>query len=312
MSFQTLVRRATQSTMRALARSASSFVCRALIAFSILLAPIASAKPKDAKPCANCPAMVSIPAGSFLEGGWYKVGGSSDAVYRQNEAAARKVNVAAFQMSPYHVTRGEYRRCIASKACPSDVLRRAESWNKTWGYALSDDMPVTHIRRQDAEAYARWISRRAGKKLRLPTAQEWEYAARAGRSGYFYWGNDPRRSCDTANLIDLTWLDFTKRVTGGLPVTLPVAPCHDGFSKLAPVGSLRANEFGLFDIPGNVSEYVQIGGWTGNVEDCALVRGGHFDFSWDLLALSEGRPVGCQVRADSFLMWVGFRLAASE
>ena len=104
----------------------------------------------------------------------------------------------------------------------------------------------------DAQAYIQWLSRQGGGRYRLPSESEWEYAARGGGRGRYSFGDSEGMLCQYGNVADptarqqfSTW-DWT-------------ASCGDGELYTSPVGSYRANRFGLHDVHGNVWE------WT---EDC--------------------------------------------
>jgi serine/threonine-protein kinase PpkA len=101
-----------------------------------------------------------------------------------------------------------------------------------------DSLPVNEISWQEAQAYTRWLSQQTGQVYRLPTADEWEYAARAGTESRYYWGaqNASKRANCKAG-CDSKWSGFFR-------------------GKPAPVGSFDANPWGLFDTAGNLAEWV--------------------------------------------------------
>ncbi|MFD1161154.1 formylglycine-generating enzyme family protein [Hwangdonia seohaensis] len=114
------------------------------------------------------------------------------------------------------------------------------NWKKPSGINSTlegkEDYPVTHISFEDAQAYCKW----AGK--RLPTEAEWEYAARAqNENTTYFWGNDVSLLSKKAN----TW-------EGEFPVFNTL---EDGFERTAPVKSYPGNDFGLYDMAGNVWEW---------------------------------------------------------
>src|SRR5262249_5939654 len=98
-----------------------------------------------------------------------------------------------------------------------------------------------------------WLSQATGRHYRLPSEAEWEYAARAGTGTSRYWGDDRRGQCENANGADLSGVKKDKALPAG------DKPCDDGFATLAPIGKLKPNAFGLYDLAGNAWE------WT---EDC--------------------------------------------
>ena len=102
----------------------------------------------------------------------------------------------------------------------------------------------------DARAYVRWLSGVTGQSYRLPSEAEWEYAARAGTSTSRYWGEGPSEQCANANGSDAAAKQRFENLSE------PVA-CNDGRVFTAPVGTFAANRFGLFDVLGNVAEWVE-------------------------------------------------------
>lgn len=129
--------------------------------------------------------------------------------------------------------------------------RMVADWrNPGFPAIVSDDQPVTCVDWSEAHAFAAWLSHKTGHTYRLPTETEWEYAAKAGTRTLRYWGDDPDEGCDYANTFDLTGRD-------AYPLAWGTAQCRDGQADLAPVGQFRPNAFGLYDMIGNVWEWVE-------------------------------------------------------
>jgi formylglycine-generating enzyme required for sulfatase activity len=106
---------------------------------------------------------------------------------------------------------------------------------------------------EDAVAYAEWLSEQTGKRFRLPSEAEWEYAARAGTRTRRFWGDAPSQACKYANVFD-------KRNQKKLSVRYGISgphDCEDPYPETAPVGSFDPNPWGLYDMLGNVWEWVQ-------------------------------------------------------
>lgn len=103
---------------------------------------------------------------------------------------------------------------------------------------------MIHVSWDDAQAYVRWLSAETGHMYRLLTEAEWEYAARAGSQGAYAWGGSA--SHDRANYGESDCPPCTGRVEGA-----------DEWLNTAPVGSFQPNAFGLYDMSGNVYEWVQ-------------------------------------------------------
>ena len=101
-----------------------------------------------------------------------------------------------------------------------------------WGRG---NRPVINVSWRDAQAYVQWLSRETDQPYRLPTEAEWEYAARAGTQSAFSWGNKPAVGFAVCDECGSDW---------------------DG-SQTAPVGALQPNPWGLYDMAGNVSEWVE-------------------------------------------------------
>lgn len=220
-----------------------------------------SAGPKAGKvfkDCKDCPEMVVVPAGEFTMG---RDGGEPE----RYEGLPHKVTIGyAFAAGRFELTNGQYRRFVAATGhktagspCNGYIGDKFQpipgtTWSDPgYGRPIRDDEPVACIRWSDAKAYVSWLAGRTGKKYRLLTEAEWEYAARAGTSGLYTWGDDPAVACQFANIHDLSGAK-TKAVLAYGP-----APCDDGFEMVAPVGSRAPNAFGLYDMIGNVWEWVE-------------------------------------------------------
>jgi formylglycine-generating enzyme required for sulfatase activity len=181
-------------------------------------------KPGDTfKECAEvCPTMVVIPAGEFAMGS-----SETEEGRYENEGPQHTVIIPrAFAVSKFAVTFDDWDVCVAFSGCPQ-VL------DSGWGRG---SMPVINVTWHEARQYAAWLSEMTGKTYRLLSEAEWEYAARAATTGRFYFGDDE------AVLGQYAWYD---KNSSGHP--------H-------PVGQKKPNAFGLYDMHGNVWQWV---------EDCA-------------------------------------------
>lgn len=151
------------------------------------------------------------------------------------EGIAHPVTLASFEMDRTEVRVADYARCVSSGACaPADI-------SPTDGRFARPDLPVTHVRWDDAVSYCHWKGGGGGRDGRLPSEAEWEYAARGVEGRTFPWGNlyNPHLANHGSLADDST--DAT-----------------DGFAGLAPVGSFPdgATPLGLLDMAGNAAEWV--------------------------------------------------------
>ena len=184
--------------------------------------PTRSAIPNIVYGGKNSPSLIRIPAGSFM------MGDDSN----MHTAPIHKVSFnKAFAISKYEITFAEYDFFAQSTGKP---LPGDNGWGR-------EDRPVIHVSWEDANIYAQWLSKTTGKKFRLPTEAEWEYVARGGSTGRYWWGDNEQDAKGKANCR---------------------RGCSSSFSglfgsKTAPVGSYLPNPFGVYDTAGNVSEWVQ-------------------------------------------------------
>ena len=226
---------------------------KAIRASKSLKAPRAGRVFRD---CPTCPEMVVIPAGRFNMGS-----PPSENQRDDDEGPVHRVKVAAFALSKTEITRGQFAEFVkhtkydAGDKCwtlaEGKFAERDGNWRKP-GYPQNNKHPVTCINWDDAQAYAKWLSRKTRKKYRLPTEAEWEYAARAGTRSSRYWGNNPDLACRYANVAD-------KTAMARIPATMAWLShnCTDHYAYTAPVGRYRANAFGLKDMLGNEWEWTE-------------------------------------------------------
>jgi formylglycine-generating enzyme required for sulfatase activity len=166
--------------------------------------------------CPACPPLISIPAGSFTMGS-----NSSDA----SERPAHRVTVATpFAIGKYEVTVAQWNACADANICP----RLSPASNP------SPALPVRDVSWDDAQVYVKWLATTSAKPYRLPTEAEWEYAARAGTSTRYWWGE--QMAVGKADCKD----------------------CGPPWRADTPgkAGSFAANPWGLYDMNGSVWEWV--------------------------------------------------------
>jgi formylglycine-generating enzyme required for sulfatase activity len=196
----------------------------------------------DSLSCAGCPEMIPVPGNQFAIG-------------------------------KYPVTFGEWDACVADGGCGG-----YQPPDNGWGRG---NRPVINVSWNDAQAYIQWLSRKTGKTFRLPTAEEWEIAARAGSTTNYYWGNDVGRNNANCDGCGSEWDN----------------------KKTAPVGSFKPNAFGLYDTMGNVWQ------WTDSCWNDNCARRLFFGGSWN------HRPEDMRVTTRNWfdtskrMRYLGFRVA---
>jgi formylglycine-generating enzyme required for sulfatase activity len=236
--------------------------------------------------CPDCPEMVVVPAGSFMMGSnpaeitalekqYPKKLYLSD--YYRREGPQHKVTIARpFAIGRYEVTFAEWDACVAAGGCkhnPSD---------QGWGRGK---LPVVDVSWDNiTNEYLPWLSRKTGKTYRLPSEAEWEYAARAGTTTPFWWGSS----------ISTSQANYDGRGTYGR------GPRGEYRQKTVPVDSFAPNPWGLFNVHGNVMEWVQ--DCLSNVD----YRGAPTDGSaWTTAGAKPGTTLECVQRGLRGGFWGG-------
>ena len=170
----------------------------------------------------DCPEMIVIPAGSFM------MGSPATENNHQNDEGPKPhyVTIARpFTVSKFDVTFADWDACVKVGGCP----------RTTEGGFGGGTKPVINVTWDDAQQYVAWLSKMTGKSYRLLTEAEWEYAARAGTTTAYYWGNEFLKGYAHCNGCGSSKWD----------------------NQTSPVGSFKSNAFGLNDMAGNVWQWVQ-------------------------------------------------------
>ncbi len=234
--------------------------------------------------------LVKIPAGEFMMGNLEAIEllrkdypQYDDYRFKlEDESPSHKVRITRpFHMGVHAVTLGQFRQFVEATHYATDAERNdaisspptssrqglggygynsenhtldadrnpKHSWRNV-GFPQTDDHPATNVSWNDAAKFCKWLSEKEHKTYRLPTEAEWEYACRAGTKTRFWSGNDPESLVKIANTYDKStarvqpeWAKFALKG-------------NDGFEFTAPVGSFQPNAFGLYDMHGNVWQWV--------------------------------------------------------
>jgi len=216
--------------------------------------------------------MLRIPGGTFMMG-------STDEDY---EKPVHEVTVSDFYLSKYELTVADFQTFIEASGYQTDAEKNGEGvyfYNSStselelmpgidWRYDAAGNLrpeseynhPVIHVSWNDAMAYCDWLSEKTGKTYRLPTEAEWEYAAGNGsRHTKYSWGNGEPAEKKGGNVADETVVNQFNWEKSAIYIFLNY---NDGYALTAPVGAFDANDFGLFDMTGNVQEWCS--DWTWN------------------------------------------------
>mgnify|MGYP001459903933 FL=1 len=171
---------------------------------------------------------------TWVEGACFMMGSPVTERDRRRDEPEREICVKGFWIGKTAITNNQYRR-----------FKPGHDSGSLAGYSLNGDaQPAVNLNWDDAKAFAEWLSWEAGvgKRFRLPTEAEWEYAARGGTTTRYYWGND----------IDPRHANFSDRND---PTGASIGNLDDGHAVTAPVGSYLPNPLGLHDMAGNVWEW---------------------------------------------------------
>lgn len=211
--------------------------------------------------CPDCPEMIVIPAGSFTMGSTVsELGNNFYTKYELSlEGALRVVSIRKFAAGKFDITRGEWAAFVNAtnrttrggcswSGLPQDSTKNiwdpnpVASW-KNLGFPQDDNHPVVCVTWDDAQDYVRWLSQKTGAHYRLLTEAEWEYAARAGTSTAYPWGDSASHE----------YANYGTDTTAGVGF----ASGRDKWITTSPVGSFPPNQFGLYDMHGNVLQWVE-------------------------------------------------------
>nr|WP_274600191.1 SUMF1/EgtB/PvdO family nonheme iron enzyme [Thiocystis violacea] len=265
-----------------------------------------------------------------IRGGCFEMGSPESEEGRELDERQHRACVEDFQLGRFEVTVKAFATFVKATGYRTDAERGAGNMNgcealdrndkpSTWGtkpwaswrkpnkyQATGDADPVSCVSWNDAMKYLAWLNKKTSRHFRLPSEAEWEFAARAGSTSARFWGDasEGNDACLYSNSAD-------KKAGWAFGFA-----CGDGQEWVAPVGSLRPNPWGLFDLLGNVWEWTcseYDAGYRGNELLCApatldgprVMRGG----AWN----SGPALVRCAYRNRNFpesrFSFVGFRLA---
>ncbi|MBZ0221408.1 MAG: SUMF1/EgtB/PvdO family nonheme iron enzyme [Dokdonella sp.] len=274
----------------------------------------------------TAPPVVVVPTGQFVMGSSVDEEGHLD-----NEEPQRRVRIeTGFALGQAEVTVAEFGEFVAATGYVSDAERggsaavydessgrisnrRGMSWRNAYdGSKARGDLPVVNVSWNDAMAYIQWLSEHTGKHYRLPSEAEFEYAERAGSTTRYPWGDgNPEKAITNItgegdrSPSKRAWSNYFPRYS-------------DGYWGPAPVRSFPANAFGLYDLDGNLSEWVQdcwhdnytraprdSSAWVNPGCERHVVRGG----SWGSDPLQVRSAFRTSAPADARSARVGFRVA---
>lgn len=258
----------------------------------------------------------------FIRGGTYQMGcqenddacfiwNKEDGVEVEIEKPLHEVTVPNFYLGKTEVTFAQY-----DVFC--DQTNREKPDDEGWGRG---NRSVINVSWNDAQAYIQWLNQQTGGRYRLPTEAEWEYAARAGTTTKYYWGDEPsgeyanggsKAAWESVGAGD-RW-DEQKEQFGDRWQAWP----DDSSLNTTPVASYQANAWGLYDMSGNVWEWVEDrwhdnykdaptdgSAWLNGESNSRVLRGG----SWSNYASELRSGYRNFNTPDERFIYFGFRLA---
>jgi len=297
------------------------------IVFLSLVGALAGLRAEAVARAPILPPMSTIPAGEFMMGSMEpRIGDGSS---NPSEQAPHMVRLKSFRLAQYETTVAQFRQFV--EATGYKTLDQCWQFDRADWAALKDVKwhspavapgefhPVMCVSWEDANAYVAWLAKETGRRFRLPSEAEWEYAARAGTTTKYFSGDAPDMLCHYANLKDRRFKAAAKRDYG---LDMLVTDCDDGAEYTTVVGMYKPNAFGLFDVMGNVAEWVADcqhpnyegapadgSAWIRGCDqegDFFITRGGTYSSSRQVLR-SAARGHGGRLNASS--LGEGFRIA---
>ena len=213
------------------------------------------------KDCADCPEMVVIPAGSFTMGSSaaeqaLAVPAGLPETITRRESPQYQVSIRSFAAGRYAISKVEFAAFVRAKSYQTEAergdgcavfngkdLKRDAAYNwRNVGFVQTDNHPVVCVSWNDAQAYIGWLNQTSGQTYRLLSEAEREYATRGGSQSAFWWGD----SISTAQAN-----------YGGTGPSYNGSPKGEYRQATVPVNSFSPNPFGLYNVHGNVWEWVE-------------------------------------------------------
>ena len=168
------------------------------------------------KDCDTCPKMIVIPGGKFLMG---------DEKGKKSQRPAHEVTIKGpLAVSIYEVPWDEWEACRDGGGCPRDPD------SHKWGRGKR---PVINMSWTEAQGYVKWLAKKTGRPYRMLSEAEWEYAARAGTTTHYWWGDKLKKKYANCRKCGSKWSG----------------------KKSAPVGSFKPNPWGIYDMHANIWEW---------------------------------------------------------